>query len=86
MAKKKPQTKQKAKPKAKKDPRIEREYYTEIEFTCPVRGKVKQKVKVKRYRSILKPLDTVPVSINSGEEEIDAADSGMHVFDPDKDE
>lgn len=26
-------------------------YETEIEFTCPVRGLVKQKVKVKRYQA-----------------------------------
>lgn len=36
--------------KPEKGPVPENIYETEIEFICPVRGLVKQKVKVKRYR------------------------------------
>lgn len=35
----------------KVDPNIERVYEQEIEFMCPVRGLVKQKVKVKKYKT-----------------------------------
>lgn len=35
-----------------KGPELESTYETEIEFTCPVRGLIKQKVKVKKYKSI----------------------------------
>lgn len=31
-------------------PTLEKTYETEIEYTCPVRGLVKQKVKVKKYQ------------------------------------
>lgn len=38
-----------------KGPVVAEVYETEIEYTCPVRGKVKQMVKVKRYASIEQP-------------------------------
>lgn len=34
------------------DPSIEEVVEVEIEFTCPVRGKVKQKVKVKKLKKV----------------------------------
>lgn len=37
----------------KKNQDVEKEFYEEIEFDCPVRGKVKQKVKVKKLKSKL---------------------------------
>jgi hypothetical protein len=37
--------------KISKDPRIEEIYEQEVTFECPVRGKVTQKVKIKRYRA-----------------------------------
>lgn len=52
--------KPKAKPKAskpttakseRKDPRVERVYEEYVEFICPVRGKVRQKVKIKKYKT-----------------------------------
>lgn len=36
-------------------PAILETYETEIEFDCPVRGRVKQKVKVKRYAPVETP-------------------------------
>jgi len=36
---------------AKIDPNLEKIYETTITFTCPVRGLVTQKVKVKRYKT-----------------------------------
>ncbi len=43
-----------------KTPSLEKTYETEIEFTCPVRGLVKQKVKVKKYQSAeTQPVDDI---------------------------
>jgi hypothetical protein len=36
----------------KQDPNIQEIVEVEVEFTCPVRGKVKQKVKMKRLKSV----------------------------------
>lgn len=62
MSKKKTKPKQKTKqakttsapktPVQRKDPRIEKVYEKEVEFVCPVRGKVKQVVKIKRYKTL----------------------------------
>ena len=49
----------------KYDPRIEEIYETEMEFTCPVRGKVKQKVFVKRIRTLFIEQQTYIPSKNS---------------------
>ncbi len=38
--------------KEEKDPLLEDEYYEEIEFICPKRGKIKQRVKVKKYKTV----------------------------------
>jgi hypothetical protein len=42
--------KTKTKTTERKDPRIQNVYETEVEFMCPVRGLVKQKVKVKKFK------------------------------------
>jgi len=39
-------------PTQRKDPRIEKVYEKEVEFVCPVRGKVKQIVKIKKYKTL----------------------------------
>jgi hypothetical protein len=44
--------KNKTKPKQAKDPRLEDTYETEIEFLCPIRGLVKQKVKIKKFKPL----------------------------------
>ena len=49
--KSKAKDKVKAPPQMNFDPRIEEMYEKVIEFDCPVRGRVKQKVLVKRYKS-----------------------------------
>jgi hypothetical protein len=68
--------------KEKLDPRIEEIYEKEITFHCPVRGLVKQKVKVKRYKPLAeqgaKPL------INAGTEFVDKLeekDDGLSIYD-----
>ena len=44
---------EKQKQSTTKLPAVIETYETEIEFTCPVRGLVKQKVKVKKYESVV---------------------------------
>lgn len=49
MAKKKKSSKKRGHNKSS----IEKEYYEEIEYTCPVRGKIKEKIKVTKLKSKL---------------------------------
>ena len=70
------------KPKERKDPRIERVYEEEVEYICPVRGKVKQKVKIKRYKtlgSIAAMSNVVPV--NDSMSELEERDDGLSIYD-----
>ena len=54
-------------------------YETEIEFTCPVRGLVKQKVKVKRFKSVeLLPVADIRRS-KSLTDELDLKFSGLNL-------
>lgn len=62
--------KNKTKKSKKKDPRIEEEFYEEIEVTCPNTGKkIKQKVKVTRYKAVgPKPVGNKGISEELNEE------------------
>jgi hypothetical protein len=74
--------KEKPAPKEKLDPRIEEVYEREITFTCPVRGLVTQKVKVKRYKP-LGEQSAKPI-VNSANELVNALeekDSGLSIYD-----
>lgn len=51
----------------------------EIEFNCPVRGRVKQKVKVKRLKPV-KVEQLEVVSTSDAAEAIDAIDSGLEIY------
>ncbi len=62
-------------------------YETEIEYTCPVRGKVKQKVQVKRLASIAAPPeveDTLPTQ--NATVKLEEKFSGLHLTDDSLDE
>lgn len=60
-----------------KGPSVVDTYETEIEFTCPVRGKVKQKVKVKRLEAA-QPQQAEEVRLsNSITEQLDRKFSGL---------
>lgn len=63
--------------KISSDPAIAHIYETEIEFVCPVRGKVKQKVKVKRYQSINPEQVNETLSSQSIAEKLDKQCSGL---------
>jgi hypothetical protein len=43
-------SKNKATAEAKKDPMVETKYWQEIEWVCPLRGKIKQKVLITKYK------------------------------------
>lgn len=67
--------------KPEKGPVLESTYETEIEFTCPVRGLVKQKVKVKRYQGS-QPVPVVDIRpSNSLTDKLDAKHSGLMLED-----
>lgn len=68
--------------KPEKGPTVEKIYETEIEFMCPVRGLVKQKVKVKKYHST-EPLlvDDIRLPKDSVTDQLDLKYSGLMLED-----
>lgn len=64
-----------------KDPMVEEIVTEEIEFNCPIRGKVKQKVKVKRLKKV--NTDSRPI-MNATQDAVDALDredDGLTIYD-----
>ena len=67
--------------KEKLDPRIEEIYEREITFHCPVRGLVKQKVKVKRYKPLAEQvLKHKVISANELVNKLEEKDSGLSIY------
>lgn len=67
--------------KPEKGPVLEETYETEIEFTCPVRGLVKQKVKVKKFKSVeIQPAVDIRPS-KSLTDQLDVKYSGLRLDD-----
>jgi hypothetical protein len=52
-------------------------YETEIEFFCPVRGKIKQKVKIKKYPSVESQIVGEILPSKSITEKLDLQHSGL---------
>lgn len=81
-AKNKPKPKVKAKPKAPKDPRIKEIFEETIEYLCPVRGLVRQKVKVRKF----KPLSSdqvQPIAAIDPIADIESKDDGLSIYSED---
>ena len=80
--------KKKAKPKPKKaeklDPRVEEIREEWVEYICPVRGKVRQKVKIIKYKSLGEQNEKHIVPTNTTSEQIDAIDNGLHIYSVDE--
>lgn len=75
------------KPKVSVNPAVVEEYETEIEYDCPVRGKVKQKVKVKRFESMEPPSVVEEILPNKSiTEKLDREFSGLLIADDSLDE
>lgn len=67
--------------KPRKDPRIEEVYEEEVTFTCPVRGLVKQKVKIKRMKPAAdQESKHLIVSLNELTEALDEKDDGLSIY------
>ena len=67
--------------KPRKDPRIQEVYEEEVTFTCPVRGLVKQKVKIKRFKPATEQESKhLVVSINELTEALDKKDDGLAIY------
>jgi hypothetical protein len=75
---KKPKVKAKAPPK---DPRIEEIYEDEISFNCPVRGKVTQKVKVKRFKPLYEQAVKHVLAVKEDVDSLDKEDDGLSIYD-----
>lgn len=67
--------------KPRKDPRIEEIYEEEVSFTCPVRGLVKQKVKIKRFKPLAEQESKhLVVSLSELAESLDEKDDGLSIY------
>src|SRR5579859_7468477 len=63
----------------KVDPNVENEAYEEIEFDCPVRGRMKQKVKVKKLKA-REYGDTQIIGAKDANAEIEERDDGLSIL------
>lgn len=75
----------KSKPKAPKDPRIQEVFEEEVEYVCPVRGLIKQKVKVRKF----KPLSSEqlqPTAAGDPLADIESKDDGLSIYSEDEPE
>jgi hypothetical protein len=72
----------KSKPlRVKRDPRIEEIYEEEVTFTCPVRGLVKQKVKIKRFKPLAEQEDKhLMVCVGELVDKLEEKDDGLSIY------
>ena len=73
----------KKKPKLKEplDPNVEEIYEEEVWFTCPTRGRIKQKVKIKRLKSrIVDEKELKPLNVNNLLDNIEQEDDGLSIY------
>ena len=68
--------------KEKVDHRVEREYEEWVEFTCPKRGKVRQLVKVRRYKTLTEEGEKHLLSPSEVLDNLDKKDDGLHIYGP----
>ena len=66
--------------KPRKDPRIERIYEEEVTFTCPVRGKVTQKVKIKKFKPLGEQGGKHIVVSSDSIDELEKNDDGLSIY------
>lgn len=77
-------TPKKVKPKVvkvKRDPRIQEIYYEDVTFTCPVRGQVTQRVKIRRFKSLAEQESKhLVTSISELVERLEEKDDGLAIY------
>lgn len=79
--KKQKKTSAKAPAKPRKDPRIEQVYEEEVTFMCPVRGLVKQKVKIKKYKPATDQQNKhLIVSVSELVDQLEEKDDGLSIY------
>lgn len=66
--------------KVAKDPRIEEVYEQEVTFTCPVRGKVTQKVKIKRYKALSEQASKHILQSSDSIDRLEEQDDGLSIY------
>lgn len=70
-----------AKPtKERKDPRVQEIYEEEIQFMCPTRGLVKQKVKVKRFKSFGEIAEKSVIYGSDQIDKLEEKDDGLAIY------
>lgn len=73
--------KKKAAPAPKeKDPNVLEEYWEEVTFMCPKRGKVTQKIKVKKMKPKGDGQDVTPMPDNDITTKLDKVDDGLDIY------
>lgn len=72
--------------KPRQDPRIERTYEETVEFNCPVRGKVRQKVTIKRYKPFSDSEEKHVLLADSALDKIENEDDGLSIYKEDEPE
>lgn len=65
-----------------KDPMVEEVVEVEVEFNCPVRGKIKQKVKMKKLKKV-KTEDRVFVGAQSIIDDLEKEEQELSTTEPD---
>jgi len=76
---KKPKINKEKKPR--KDPRIQEVYEQDVEFVCPVRGKVVQKVKIKKYKTAMEQNGRHILIGKESLDDIEKTDDGLSIYD-----
>lgn len=66
--------------KERKDPRIEVTYYEDVTFTCPVRGQVTQKVKIKRFKQLGDMTGKHVIVSSDSIDELEKNDDGLSIY------
>lgn len=66
--------------KTRKDPRIQEVYEQEVEFNCPIRGKIKQKVKIKRYKAASDGAIKHVLNSSDSIDKLDEQDDGLSIY------
>ena len=69
----------KEEPKVRMDPRVEEIYEEIVEFMCPVRGLVKQKVKIKRYKYLVSTVKPI-LDASDLAAKIEEKDDGLSIY------
>jgi hypothetical protein len=73
-------------PKApRKDPRVKEVYEEEIEFMCPVRGLIKQKVKVRKFKQLSSEQRFVTEAADPLAD-VESKDDGLSIYSEDEPE